>query len=99
MAANLFKNLNSGAAMAARALRRGELSVSVGNGITSVAVLKGIKVPFNLMKLNSGAAMAARALRRGELSVSVGNGITSVAVLKGIKVPFNLMKLNLRNAS
>ena len=52
MAANLFKNLNSGAAMAARALRRGELSVSVGNGITSVAVLKGIKVPFNLMKLN-----------------------------------------------
>ena len=48
---NLMK-LNPRAAMTARAPRRGEHSVSVGNGITSVAVCKGIKVPFNLMKLN-----------------------------------------------
>ena len=49
---NLIK-LNLEAAMAARALRRGEHSVSVGNGIISVAVLiqRG-KIPFNLMKLN-----------------------------------------------
>ena len=49
---NLVKSILE-AAMAARALRRGEHSVSVGDGIISVAVLiKRGKVPFNLMKLN-----------------------------------------------
>ena len=38
--------------MAARAPRRGELSVSAAYGITSGSVIKGMKVPSNLMKLN-----------------------------------------------
>jgi len=38
--------------MAARALRRGEQSVSEAYGISSGSVIKGMEGPFNLMKLN-----------------------------------------------